>query len=292
MTITLRSTKGSPLTTAEMDGNFTTLQTLASTADSDALNALAVAQSALAATGGTVTAASLGLGNVDNTHDNVKPVSSYQSAAIAAAVAAVTPTSLGLGNVNNTSDANKPISTAQAAVNATLAPIASPTFTGTVAGITAAMVGLGNVNNTSDAAKPISTAQAAVNSAQATTNATIVSAALTFQYIFGTGIDGSASLDGTVAAPAWATKSGSNYTLTRDVFATNLTLTSTARIFTNGYRLCGTGILDVSAAGTNAISVNPNTMTGGAGATAGTAGTVGVASSGFSVGAGAGAGSP
>jgi hypothetical protein len=39
------------------------------------------------------------------------------------------------------------------------APIASPTFTGTVGGITAAMVGLGNVNNTADTAKPVSTAQ-------------------------------------------------------------------------------------------------------------------------------------
>jgi hypothetical protein len=39
------------------------------------------------------------------------------------------------------------------------APLASPTFTGTVAGITATMVGLGNVNNTSDASKPVSTAQ-------------------------------------------------------------------------------------------------------------------------------------
>lgn len=41
----------------------------------------------------------------------------------------------------------------------TYAPIASPTFTGTVGGITAAMVGLGNVTNTSDANKPVSTAQ-------------------------------------------------------------------------------------------------------------------------------------
>lgn len=41
------------------------------------------------------------------------------------------------------------------------APLASPTFTGTVAGITKAMVGLGSVDNTSDAGKPVSTAQAA-----------------------------------------------------------------------------------------------------------------------------------
>jgi hypothetical protein len=38
------------------------------------------------------------------------------------------------------------------------APIASPTFTGTVAGITKAMVGLGSVDNTTDANKPVSTA--------------------------------------------------------------------------------------------------------------------------------------
>lgn len=38
------------------------------------------------------------------------------------------------------------------------APIASPTFTGTVSGITKSMVGLANVDNTSDTNKPISTA--------------------------------------------------------------------------------------------------------------------------------------
>lgn len=41
------------------------------------------------------------------------------------------------------------------------APLASPTFTGTVSGITKGMVGLGNVDNTADSAKPISTAVAA-----------------------------------------------------------------------------------------------------------------------------------
>ena len=38
------------------------------------------------------------------------------------------------------------------------APIASPTFTGTVSGVTKSMVDLGNVDNTSDANKPVSTA--------------------------------------------------------------------------------------------------------------------------------------
>jgi hypothetical protein len=48
-------------------------------------------------------------------------------------------------------------STLQTNINAK-APIASPTFTGTVSGITKSMVGLGNVDNTADSAKPVSTA--------------------------------------------------------------------------------------------------------------------------------------
>jgi len=41
----------------------------------------------------------------------------------------------------------------------TKAPLADPTFTGTVSGVTKSHVGLGNVDNTSDANKPVSTAQ-------------------------------------------------------------------------------------------------------------------------------------
>lgn len=47
---------------------------------------------------------------------------------------------------------------ATTAALAAKAPLASPTFTGTVSGITKGMVGLGNADNTSDANKPISTA--------------------------------------------------------------------------------------------------------------------------------------
>jgi hypothetical protein len=65
---------------------------------------------------------------------------------------------VGLGNVDNTSDANKPVSTAQQSALDLKAPLANPTFTGTVAGITKSMVGLGSVDNTSDANKPISSA--------------------------------------------------------------------------------------------------------------------------------------
>jgi hypothetical protein len=70
----------------------------------------------------------------------------------------ITSEMVGLGNVDNTSDALKPISTAAQTALDLKAPLASPTFTGTVGGITKAMVGLGNVDNTSDALKPISNA--------------------------------------------------------------------------------------------------------------------------------------
>jgi uncharacterized protein (TIGR02145 family) len=61
--------------------------------------------------------------------------------------------------VDNTSDINKPVSTATQDSLALKAPLANPTFTGTVSGITKSMVdGLENVNNTSDEDKPVSTA--------------------------------------------------------------------------------------------------------------------------------------
>lgn len=66
-------------------------------------------------------------------------------------------------------DEDHPISAKQQAALDLKAPLASPTFTGTVSGISQSMVGLGNVDNTSDANKPISTAtQTALNTKQAT----------------------------------------------------------------------------------------------------------------------------
>jgi hypothetical protein len=65
---------------------------------------------------------------------------------------------VGLGNVDNTADSAKPVSTAQQTALDLKANLASPTFTGTVGGITAAMVGLGNVNNTADSAKSVASA--------------------------------------------------------------------------------------------------------------------------------------
>jgi len=66
---------------------------------------------------------------------------------------------VGLGNVDNTADASKPVSTAQQTALDLKANLSGPTFTGTVSGITKTMVGLGNVDDTTDLGKPVSTAQ-------------------------------------------------------------------------------------------------------------------------------------
>jgi len=56
------------------------------------------------------------------------------------------------------------------------APLASPSFTGTVSGITKSMVGLGSVDNTPDASKPISTAmQAALDGKASATHGHAIS---------------------------------------------------------------------------------------------------------------------
>jgi hypothetical protein len=74
-------------------------------------------------------------------------------------IGALDATSATIGNVSNTElqYLDGVTSAIQTQIDAK-APIANPTFTGTVAGITKSMVGLGNVDNTSDASKPISTA--------------------------------------------------------------------------------------------------------------------------------------
>ena len=87
-----------------------------------------------------------------------------------------TKTQVGLANVDNTSDVSKPVSTATQTALDLKAPLANPTFTGTVGGITKAMVGLDNVDNTADANKPVSTLQA---SAIATAVSTAASDATT-----------------------------------------------------------------------------------------------------------------
>jgi alpha-tubulin suppressor-like RCC1 family protein len=148
-----------------------------------------------------ISAGMVGLGNVSNTSDANKPVSTAQQAALTLKANLASPTftgtvsgisagMVGLGNVSNTSDANKPVSTAQQAALTLKANLASPTFTGTVSGISAGMVGLGNVSNTSDANKPVSTAQQAA----LTLKANLASPAFTGTVLLPAGSSSSAPL--------------------------------------------------------------------------------------------------
>jgi len=94
-----------------------------------------------------------------------------------------TPTNIGLGNVNNTSDANKPVSTAQqTALNLKADATALSSHTGNTSNphsVTKSQVGLGNCDNTSDANKPISTATQTALNDKVTKNTAITGATKT-----------------------------------------------------------------------------------------------------------------
>ncbi len=75
------------------------------------------------------------------------------------------------------------------------APIADPTFTGTVSGITKSMVGLGNVDNTADADKPVSTAtQTALDAKASLSGATFTGSVEIDQNLT---VDGNLTVNGT-----------------------------------------------------------------------------------------------
>jgi len=91
----------------------------------------------------------------------------------------------------------------------TYAPIASPTFTGTVGGITKTMVGLGNVDNTTDLLKPISTAtQTALDSKLSTSVAASTYATKASPVFTGTVDFSGATVTGITALPAQLDNAG------------------------------------------------------------------------------------
>ncbi len=98
----------------------------------------------------TLNSTSVGLGNVNNTSDANKPISTAASTALAGKEPTISSgttsqywrgdkswqtldkTAVGLSNVNNTTDASKPISTLTQAALDLKAPLNNPIFTGTV----------------------------------------------------------------------------------------------------------------------------------------------------------------
>lgn len=179
----------------------------------------------------------VGLGNVDNTSDANKPISSATQTALDAKQNTLvsgtniktiegqsilgsgnidlSKSDVGLGNVDNTSDADKPISTAtQTALdgkeNTITAGTTSQYFRGdkTFQTLDKSAVGLGNVDNTSDANKPVSTAtQTALNAKQDTLTLTT------------TGTSGAATLVGsTLNIPQYSGGGGSGLVGIHNIF--------------------------------------------------------------------------
>ena len=130
------------------------------------------------------TKSQVGLGNVDNTSDAAKPVSTATQTALNGKENTITAgtitqyyrgdksfqtldkSAVGLGNVDNTSDLTKPISNlTQTALNGKEGTITSGTTSQYFRGdktfqiLDKAAVGLANVDNTTDATKPVSLAQ-------------------------------------------------------------------------------------------------------------------------------------
>jgi len=109
-----------------------------------------------------VTKDMVGLSNVDNTSDINKPVSTLQQSAIDTAVANLVNSAPGLlntlGEISTSLNNDPNFNNTMVGLLALKAPLANPSFTGTVSGVTKAMVDLANVDNTSDANKPVSSA--------------------------------------------------------------------------------------------------------------------------------------
>ena len=90
--------------------------------------------------------------------DNIGLKANLANPTFSGIVGGITKSMIGLGNVDNTNDLNKPVSTATQNSLILKANLANPTFSGSVGGLTKSMVGLGNVDNTDDLNKPVSTA--------------------------------------------------------------------------------------------------------------------------------------
>ncbi len=130
------------------------------------------------------------------------------------------------------------LSSADAA--STYAPIASPTFTGTVGGITKTMVGLENVDNTTDLLKPISTAtQTALDAKLATSVAALTYATKASPVFTGTVDFSGATVTGITALPTQLNNTG-KYLTTNGTVASWADLNLTAYAPINNASFTGT----------------------------------------------------
>jgi hypothetical protein len=120
--------------------------------------------------------------------------------------------------------------------------------------------------------------------------------------MFGDGSDGTATLDGT-ATVAWASKSGSTYTMTRDAYLTSLTINTSVQLNTVNFKIFCTGTVTVTGtlasnglnatSATGAAAQSGSTIDGnsaGSGTITGAGGTGGSSGTRFGTGTGSGGG--
>ena len=93
-------------------------------------------------------------------------------------------------------------------------------------------------------------------------------------FSFGDGSDGIATLDG-AATPSGMTRSGNDYTMTRDVYFTNMTMSTGTTLNPAGFRIFGTGTMTLN--GTAIIRRNGNAGGNGSNSATGVGGTAGAA---------------
>lgn len=89
---------------------------------------------------------------------------------------------------------------------------------------------------------------------------------------FGDGSDGSVTFDGSTTILGMV-PAASVYTMTRDIFCTNITINAGVTLKTNGFQIFASGTLTMVNATTSIIQNNGNNGTAGSGATKGTGGT-------------------
>ena len=201
---------------------------------------------------GGITKSMVGLGNVDNISDADKPVSTAQLAALAEK-ADTTALDTAITDFATAVDAKADIAALATKADATAldakAPLASPTFTGTVGGLSKSMVGLGNVDNISDADKPVSTAQqAALN-----LKANLASPAFTGTVLLPAGSNTSAPLQLATGTSLTTPAFGSVEFDGTNLFLTNNSASPTRKVlaFTDAPALTGVPLAPTAAAGTN-----------------------------------------
>lgn len=199
----------------------------------------------------------LGLGNVDNTTDAAKPISTATQAALD--LKASSTDLVALSATVNTNTTNITSNTTEISLKA---PIASPTFTGTVSGVTKSMVGLGSVDNTTDAAKPISEAtQTALDLKASTADLLALSATVNTNTASITSHTTEISLKAPIASPTFTgitTATGykiPNGTSSEYLMADGSVSTSSGSLSVN-VGTSATGVLPIANGGTGSSTKN------------------------------------